>query len=58
MLTQFQGEKSVEKNVNDTENSTEIITRMFILLHPLTQQEDIIINKILEQIKSNNLSPI
>jgi len=43
--------------VNDTENNTETITRMFVLLHPLIQQEDIVINEILEQIKSNN-SPL
>ncbi len=30
---------------------------MFVLLHPLIQQEDIVINEILEQIKSNN-SPL
>ena len=58
MLTQFQGEKSVEKNADDIENSTETITRTFVPLYPLTQQEDVIINKILEWIKGNNPSLI
>jgi len=58
VLTQFQDEKSVEKNANDTKNSTETITRTFVPLYPLTQQEDVIINKILEWIKGNNPSLI
>ena len=48
MLTQFQGEKSVEKNADDIENSTETITKTFILLHPPIQWEDVAINETLE----------